>query len=318
MSNEFDPLKGRDEYNRKRKNEVDRLHGQTAQSSGWVDYGDNYKGKWKDYGDNYKGKWKDYGDNYKGNWEDQGDGAWFPEDAYEIKAYGRKGWKDLQDFEQAMYENKMMREYDKEWWNPTISPAEDAWYEEIKTKSHDEEGNNLWEKERLKNLKHEKLRQIIRDKRKARTRFHTRLPKAEYTTLKHEYESNGMGTLELRLGSNRTLVWLRVMSDDFRSLNNPEYDRLRKESEEGYHISIAKPSTLYKNGLAQRKFGEFIRKYFGNGIRGRNTIHHTFNKVRVAPSSVIEFEPTNEFEKDLYELTQIATGKEGYPHISMD
>jgi hypothetical protein len=152
----------------------------------------------------------------------------------------------------------------------------------------------------------------------------TRLPKREYDERKNHIEEHGLGTIKLTPQTNGNFYYLRAdFPPDFVHLTNQATQRKKELTTEWYHISLSFRRELERNEDHLAKMNAFFKEHFGmnNGVADFDTHPgKLFNIPTITVSTsggVYQLAGDQKFEKDLYELTKIGTGKDGLPHISL-
>jgi hypothetical protein len=219
-------------------------------------------------------------------------------------------WKVLKFQKDLEFDN--LRNGKPEWNNPTISQEDADWYHELMTRRDYPNGENPWTDDRLKNPEDEKRRlRIAQDYHDLHWRA-TRISKREYFELRDEYETNGLGEIELRWDENPYLVYLKIDDPNFRVFTSPTFALRKRQTDSGYHITLADRWYMHKPEV-QEALRIFRNKYFTRGP----IITHTFRNARVGKNGTTDLNGDNEFERDLNDLQRLGTNKSS-AHISMD
>ena len=152
----------------------------------------------------------------------------------------------------------------------------------------------------------------------------TRLPKREYDERKNQIEEHGIGNVKLTPQTHGNFYYLKAeFQPNFHHLTNQATQQKKVLTPEGYHISLSFRRELEQNEDHRAKMDAFLKEHFGmnNGVANFNSHPgKQFNLPRITVSGtggVYQLAGESKFEKDLYDLTQIGTGKDGLPHISL-
>jgi hypothetical protein len=171
---------------------------------------------------------------------------------------------------------------------------------------------------------YEKRQQMIDEYDTAAEWQNTRLPKRKYDERKNQIEEHGIGNVKLTPQTNGNFYYLKAdFPSDFVHLTNQATQQKKVLTPEGYHISLSFRRELEQNEDHRAKMDAFLKEHFGmnNGVANFNSHPgKQFNLPRITVSGtggVYQLAGESKFEKDLYELTQIGTGKDGLPHISL-
>ena len=195
--------------------------------------------------------------------------------------------------------------------------------------THDENGEPYM-KERLRNEAEREwyeYRQEMIDKYDAAFEWqNTRIPKRQYDERVQELEQHGLGEVMLtpQVGDDGWFYSLKVdFPPGFRHLTSPETQQKKLATPAGYHISLTYRRELEQNEAHKAQMNAFLQEHFGmnNGIADIGQVpgkRFILPNITVSKSGgVYQLDGNRPFERDLHALTQIGTGRNGLPHISV-
>jgi len=154
----------------------------------------------------------------------------------------------------------------------------------------------------------------------------TRLPKRDYDERKNQIEEHGIGNVKLtpQTDGDGWFYYLKAeFPPGFAHLTNQATQQKKVLTPAGYHISLTYRKELEQKEDHRAKMNAFLKEYFGtdNGVANFNSHPgKLFNIPTVTISKsggVYQLAGESKFEKDLHELAQAGTGKDGLPHISL-
>ncbi len=152
----------------------------------------------------------------------------------------------------------------------------------------------------------------------------TRWPKAEYDVRKDEIKTSGIGSLRLTPQITNQLISLKVdFPAGFKHLLNEEGQRIKFESDSGYHISLTYLPEIDANPALNNRLNSFLFDHFGlhNGVEdigSKPGKRRRYDKAGISRGGTYELKGDDEFNKALQELVREGTRKDGPSHISLD